>query len=60
MSSEKLAYSINEIARLSGLGRTSIYKAIAEGTLVARKAGRRTVVLATDLTEWLNSLAPAR
>lgn len=58
MSPDKLAYSITEVGRLSGLGRSSIYKAIAEGNLVARKSGRRTVILAADLTEWLGSLSP--
>jgi excisionase family DNA binding protein len=57
MSTDKLAYSIAEVGRLSGLGRSSIYKAIAEGSLVARKSGRRTVILAADLSEWLCSLA---
>ena len=58
MPTDKLAYSISEVGQLSGLGRSSIYKAIAEGSLVARKSGRRTVILAADLAEWLRSMSP--
>ena len=41
---EKLAYSINETARMLSLGRTSIYAMIADGRLVAFKLGRRRLV----------------
>jgi len=42
--------------RKSGLGRDTIYKAIHKGQLKARKLGRRTVVLASDLQAFLESL----
>ena len=58
MTLDKAAYSIAEVTRLSGLGRSSLYTAIKAGDLVARKSGRRTVILADDLTTWLQSLAP--
>ena len=41
---------------LSGLGRDTIYKAIHTGRLPARKLGRRTIVLASDLQAFLESL----
>jgi excisionase family DNA binding protein len=56
MPSDKVAYTITEIVHLSGLGRSSIYKAIGEGRLIARKSGRRTMVLADDLFAWLHGL----
>jgi excisionase family DNA binding protein len=41
---EPLAVSINEAAKIIGLGRTSIYAMIADGRLEAFKIGRRTLV----------------
>lgn len=41
---EPLAISINDTAKVLGLGRTSIYAMIGEGKLEAFKLGRRTLV----------------
>lgn len=54
--SPKLSYSIAEIVRLTGLARSSIYRAINAGPLRARKCGRRTIVLASDLQTFLTGL----
>jgi excisionase family DNA binding protein len=51
-----LAYSIAEACEIAGIGRTSIYEAINSGELIARKNGRRTVILSDDLRRWLQSL----
>ena len=51
-----LAYSIAEASEASRIGRTSIYEAINSRELIARKNGRRTVILADDLRRWLQSL----
>ena len=53
------AYSIAEVARLTGRGRSTLYELIAAGRLRARKLGARTVVLDTDLADFLNSLPDA-
>jgi excisionase family DNA binding protein len=50
------ALSLSEVANVSGLGRTLIYKAIANGSLIAHKAGRRTIVLRNDLKAFLAEL----
>jgi excisionase family DNA binding protein len=50
------AYSINEVIRRTTLCRDSVYKAINEGRLVARKAGKRTLVTAEDLNAFLKAL----
>jgi hypothetical protein len=50
------ALSIADVQRESNLGRTTIYNAIKAGTLVARKAGRRTVILRADFERFLQSL----
>ncbi|MBM3557417.1 MAG: helix-turn-helix domain-containing protein [Alphaproteobacteria bacterium] len=50
------ALSLDEACVRAGLCKASVYKAIKSGRLVARKNGRRTVVLHSDLLAWLNSL----
>lgn len=57
-ANERVALHIHEVCRLTGLGRTSIYSAIAAGHLVARKFGRRTIILLADLEMFLNKLPP--
>jgi excisionase family DNA binding protein len=51
-----LAYSIAEACEIARIGRTSIYEAINSGELIARKNGRRTLILSDDLRRWLQSL----
>jgi hypothetical protein len=52
-----LALSISDVQRETGFGRTFIYGALTlKGGLVARKAGRRTVILRADLERYLESL----
>jgi hypothetical protein len=53
---QKLAFSINDVVAVSGVGRTLVFAEIKLGRLVARKCGRRTIILQTDLRDWLNSL----
>jgi excisionase family DNA binding protein len=52
----QLAYSVAEACAVARAGRTSLYQAIKSGELVARKRGRRTVILSDDLHRWLDSL----
>ena len=49
----KIAFTINEAARVSGLSRSLLYIAIGSGALRAKKCGRRTLVLAPDLSAWI-------
>jgi excisionase family DNA binding protein len=55
-SKQKLAYGINEACTEANIGRDGIYAAIKEGLLVARKFGRRTLILDDDLRAFLQSL----
>jgi excisionase family DNA binding protein len=48
--------SILEACTVAGIGRTKIYEAISEGRLKARKYGKRTIVLRTDLQAFLSGL----
>jgi hypothetical protein len=55
-SSDKIALTLKEAARVSGLSRTLLYVEIARGTLTARKCGARTVILESELRRFLRSL----
>jgi excisionase family DNA binding protein len=53
---EKLAYSVDEAALRANIGRDSIYKAIRNRSLEAKKAGRRTIITAEALRRFLDEL----
>jgi hypothetical protein len=48
--------SIKQAMAASGEGRTKLYEEIASGRLKARKAGKRTIILSSDLEEYLQNL----
>ena len=50
------AFSISELASVGPLSRSMLYRAIHDGSLVARKIGDRTIVLAADWDSFLQSL----
>jgi hypothetical protein len=52
----KIAYTIPQAVQASGLSRSSLYIAIAAGALHARKSGARTLILESDLRQFLQSL----
>lgn len=54
--SEKLGFTVQEAAIISSLGQTSIYKAIKDKQLTARKYGTRTIITRTDLNAFLEGL----
>ena len=56
----KLALSISEVVKASGVGRTLVFAEIKAGRLLARKCGRRTVVLIGDLQNWLRAMPSSR
>jgi excisionase family DNA binding protein len=56
IESGSVAHRVKEVAQLARVGRTLIYDEIKHGRLVARKVGRRTVILRSDLEAWLNTL----
>ena len=55
-----LGYTIAQAAKASGAGRSTLYVEMKEGRLKARKLGRRTIVLASDLAAWLAALPTSR
>lgn len=57
-STMQLSLSIEEVIAATGFGRTKIYEAINSGALIARKFGKRTVILKEDLEAFLKNLQP--
>jgi excisionase family DNA binding protein len=53
----KLAYSINDTARLLSMGRTSIYAMIADGRLESFKLGRRTLIRGESIRRLVDGQA---
>jgi excisionase family DNA binding protein len=51
-----MAVSIAQAVGLTGVGRSTLYKAIQRGELPIRKAGRRTLLLTDDLRRWIQQL----
>ena len=56
----KVAFSPRGAADAVDSSRTTIYEALKRGDLVARKLGRRTIILSSDLRRWLEGLPPYR
>ncbi|MFI0843957.1 hypothetical protein [Mesorhizobium sp. IMUNJ 23232] len=52
----KFDYTVDELLEVSAGGRTLLYDAIGEGKLIARKEGRRTVILHDEYLAYLKSL----
>ncbi|GAA4780140.1 helix-turn-helix domain-containing protein [Novosphingobium ginsenosidimutans] len=48
-SPEPLAYSVADACKVSSIGKTNLYKLIANGKLEARKVGKRTLIPAASL-----------
>jgi hypothetical protein len=49
-------FTIKEAVAESKTSRTALYSAIGRGELVARKRGKRTLILADELHRWLEGL----
>lgn len=54
---QPLAVGPEEAARASGTSRSAIYEAIARGDLESFKAGKRRLIMVTQLQAWLNRMA---
>ncbi|RMA40990.1 helix-turn-helix domain-containing protein [Rhodophyticola porphyridii] len=48
-----IAVSPDEAARLTGIGRTTLYAALAKGDLPSIKIGTRRLVRVAAIREWL-------
>ena len=53
---QPIAVRIPEAVRLSGMPRSAIYEALKNKSLIAKKAGRRTLIPVAELEAYLASL----
>ena len=51
-----ISISVADAVRMCGLGRTSLYAAIAAGKLRTKKSGRRTLVETQALRQFIEAL----
>ena len=59
-SSERLALRILEVSAITGLSRSTLYKLMGEGKLRSVKAGKRRLIMRTDLESCLAGLPAVR
>jgi excisionase family DNA binding protein len=55
-SIQREGLSIPEACEVAGVGRTRLYAAIGSGELVARRYGKRRIILRSDLRRFLENL----
>jgi excisionase family DNA binding protein len=53
---QRLLYTIAECCRMAAIGRTKFYELIANGEIPVRKIGKKTLVAASDLRDWVERL----
>jgi len=51
-----MAYPVEDTPTVAGVSRTRIFTAIRNGEMIARKAGRQTIIEADELQRWIRSL----
>jgi excisionase family DNA binding protein len=56
---EAIAHTIADAAKISGIGRTTLYELIAAKKIDARKAGNRTLIPAESLRAYIAGLPKA-
>ncbi len=59
MDNKPFSYTILDACRVSGIGRTTLYRLIAEGKVDARKAGSRTLIITESLLHYIKNLESA-
>jgi excisionase family DNA binding protein len=55
-NTDKIAVTLPEATALSGIGRSTFYEIFKAGKLKPRKQGTRTLILVSELKEYLESL----
>lgn len=52
--------SVNDFCHWAGIGRTAVYAEMKAGRLLAKKFGRRTIIVKSEAERWLASLPSQR
>ncbi len=52
---ERLAYTVAEVAKATGLPTRTVYQLTDDGTLPFKRVGRRKVIRKADLEDFINS-----
>lgn len=53
---DQLLYTISQCCRMAAIGRTKFYELVASGEIPVRKIGKKTLVTAADLRDWVERL----
>ena len=51
-----MTLTIRDACVAANVGRSTLYEAISNGSLIARKLGKKTLILPADLQSWLENL----
>lgn len=54
----KIAYRVEEAAQILGIHPSTVYELVRAGTLPHKRLGRRIIIPARALEEWLNTPEP--
>ena len=52
---EKVGYSVEETVQATGLGRSTVYELLGSGELESIKVGRRRIVPADAIAQFMNA-----
>ena len=55
-SAFRAAYTVKETLQQIGIGKSKLYRELADGRISARKVGRKTIFLAEEVQRYLASL----
>lgn len=56
----RIALTISEAAKATGISRSHVYKLLSEGALTRRKIGKRTLILREDLEAFMRARPSAK
>ena len=54
-TTERLAVSVEDAAAMAGIGRTTLYAALGDGSLRSLKIGKRRLIMVEALKVWIAS-----
>ncbi len=52
-------YTVDQVCEIAQIGKTRLYQEIGKRRLKVKKLGARTLILASELDRWLESLPEA-